>query len=936
MLQGGIVLLVSFAYIGLLFAIAHYSDKRADAGRSLISNPYVYALSLAVYCTAWTFYGSVGRAASAGVGFLPIYIGPTLMVALWYLVLRKMIRISKVNRITSIADFISSRYGKSSSLAALVTVVAVVGITPYISLQLKAVSTSFAVMWQHSQDVPAIAQQVMAGTEAIVADTALYIALLLALFAIIFGTRHLDTTERHEGLVAAIAFESLVKLLAFLAVGVYVTYGVFNGFTDIFAQAAQDPDLRILFTLDNVGTYTDWTWLMFLSAMAIMFLPRQFQMAVVENVDESHLQKAVWLFPLYLVLINIFVLPIALGGRLLFPDGSIDADTYVLTIPIVQGQEALALVVFLGGLSAATGMVIVATVALSTMVSNELVMPALLRLAPLRLAQRRDLGGLLLIIRRCTILFVLLLGYVYFRVAGSAQTLVSIGLISFAAVSQFGPAILGGMYWKTGSRMGALVGLSGGFLVWLYTLGVPSLVVSGWLSANFIENGPFGIGILRPYALFGLTGLDPITHSLFWSMVVNIGSYVLVSLVGTPSVIEHSQAAQFVDVYKRSYQSEVQPWRSTASVKVLRSILERFISPARVDEAFRSYSFGRGSDLESRDLADAELINYAEKLLAGSVGSASARVMVASVVQEESVSIDEVMYMLDETSKVIAYSRRLEEKSRELEQATADLRAANERLKEVDRLKDDFISTVTHELRTPLTSIRAFSEILYDNPDLDIEQRAQFMNIILRENERLTRLINNVLDLSKIESGKMEWHLSEIDLAQLVRDAIATVGQLLREQNIKLDLALPERSPLTMADRDRVTQVLLNLLSNAIKFCDREAGRIGVSLHHQNGQLQVDVSDNGPGIKPEDHEVVFEKFRQVGDPLTDKPQGTGLGLPICRHIVEHFGGKLWVESIPGEGATFSFTLPLVASKTQADVQAPEKRPALDRALAHKR
>ncbi|MCB0211812.1 MAG: histidine kinase, partial [Anaerolineae bacterium] len=416
MLQGGIILFVSFAYIGFLFAIAHYSDKRADAGRSVISNPYIYSLSLAVYCTAWTFYGSVGRAASTGIGFLPIYLGPTLMAALWYPVMRKIIRISKLNRITSIADFISSRYGKSSSLAGLVTIIAVVGIIPYISLQLEAVSTSFSVMWEHSE----IAASVPRGNMTIFSDTAFYVALLLATFAIIFGTRHLDTTERHEGLVAAIGFESIIKLMSFLAVGFYVTYGIFNGFSDIFTQASQIPELQSLFTMENAGTYTDWTWLMFLSMMAIMFLPRQFQMTVVENVNEKHLDKAIWLLPLYLLVYNIFVLPIALGGLLLFSSGAVDADTFVLTIPISQGQEELALMVFIGGLSAATGMVIVATVSLSTMVSNELVMPALLHFGPLRLSKSRDLGGVLLGIRRGTIILVLLLGYSYFRVTGTS------------------------------------------------------------------------------------------------------------------------------------------------------------------------------------------------------------------------------------------------------------------------------------------------------------------------------------------------------------------------------------------------------------------------------------------------------------------------------------------------------------------------------------
>lgn len=904
MLEGGVIFLVSFAYIGLLFAIAYYGDQRADAGRSLIGNPYIYALSLGVYCTAWTFYGSVGRAASTGIGFLPIYLGPTVMAALWWFVLRKIIRISKLNRITSIADFIASRYGKSTTLGGLVTVIAVVGIIPYISLQLKAISTSFNVLWLHSE----IVTPNLTGLTLILSDTAFYVALLLAAFAILFGTRHLDVTEHHEGLVAAIAFESVIKLLAFLAVGVYVTFGIYDGFADIFARAAANPELRTLFTMKD--TSGDWAWLIFLSMTAILFLPRQFQMAVVENVNERHLNKAIWLFPLYLLAINIFVLPIALGGLLRFPSGAIDPDTFVLALPSAEGQEGLALFVFIGGLSAATSMVIVATVALSTMVSNDLLMPILLRLRALRLAARSDLGGLLLIIRRGAIIVLLLLSYGYFRLTGEDFALVSIGLISFAAVAQFAPAILGGIYWKGGGRTGAIVGLSAGFLVWGYTLPLPSLVESGWLSTGFIEQGPWGVTWLKPYELFGLKGLNPLTHAMLWSMLVNTGGYIIVSLVTQRDVLEHSQATLFVDVFKHSSEGDrARFWRGSASVEALRSLLGRFLGPHRAGEVFDEYAHQRGLNWAQAPAADAELVDFAEKQLAGAIGAASARVMVASVVKEEPLNVEEVMYILDETSQVIAYSHQLEEKSRELEAATAELRAANEQLKELDRLKDDFISTVTHELRTPLTSIRAFSEILSDTLDLDENRRKKFQKIILKESERLTRLINQVLDLSKIESGNMEWIVSEIDLKLVIEEALTTTSQLFQERNIQIELDLPGAIPPIVADRDRIMQVMLNLLSNAMKFCNSEAGWVGIRLQINAGRVQVDVSDNGPGIHPEDQQIIFEKFRQVGNMLTEKPQGTGLGLPICRHIITHFGGKLWVESKLDEGATFSFTLP---------------------------
>ena len=903
MLLGGVILLISFAYLGILFAIAYIGDKRADAGRSIIANPTIYALSMAVYATSWTFYGSVGRAAASGAGFLPIYLGPTLVAALGWVVLRKMIRISKAHRITSIADFIAARYGKSALLGGLVTLIAVVGIIPYISLQLKAVSASFEILLQY----PAVMMPPKGQAVDLLHDKALYVALLLAAFTVLFGTRHLDATERHEGMVAAIAFESIVKLLAFLAVGIFVTYVVYDGFGDVFARAAREPRLQKLMTLDPAG-FGSWASLVVLSMMAILFLPRQFQVGVVENVNEDHVAKAVWLFPLYLLAINIFVLPITFAGLMHFQPGQIDADTFVLTLPMAHGQEALALFVFIGGLSAATGMVIVETIALSTMICNDLVMPVLLRWRALALARRADLTGLLLGIRRGAIVLLMMLGYVYYRAAGEAYALVSIGLVSFAAVAQFAPAMLGGMYWKQGTRAGALTGLTAGFVVWGYTLLLPSFAKSGWLPYSIVQDGPFGVMLLRPLALFGLGGLDDISHALFWSMLANVGGYVSVSLLGRQGVRERTQAELFVDAFKREGPVG-STWRGSASVQEVSALLSRFLGPARAESALADYA--RQRDLTSVDQIqpDTQLVGFSENLLAGAIGASSARVMVASVVKEEPLGMDDVLHILDEASQVIAYSHQLEQKSRALETATAELRAANSRLQELDRLKDDFISTVTHELRTPLTSIRAMAEILQSRPDLDAGRRAHFVSVIVKESERLTRLINQVLDLAKLESGAADWHSSDVDLRALIDDAAASTAAMLRERAVQLRLNMPAEVPLLRSDRDRLMQVLLNLLSNAAKFCEPGQGQITIDLQVRPHELQVDVSDNGIGVEPADQQSIFEKFRQVGDTLTDKPQGTGLGLPISREIIQRLGGRLWVDSTPGMGATFSFTLP---------------------------
>jgi signal transduction histidine kinase len=494
---------------------------------------------------------------------------------------------------------------------------------------------------------------------------------------------------------------------------------------------------------------------------------------------------------------------------------------------------------------------------------------------------------------------------------------VSIGLISFAAVAQFAPAVLGGIFWKGATRRGALAGLVAGFAVWFYTLLLPAFARSGWLPLGLLEHGPLGIELAKPHALFGLGGLDPITHAMIWSMLANIGAYVAFSLFGTQTADEHRQASRFVDVFRREAAAG-RFWRGTASVPDLHDVLARFIGASAADDAFRDYARARGRRWPDDGLeADADLVHFVEVQLAGAIGGASARIMVASAVTEQALSVNEVREILDEASQVVEYSHRLEQKSRELEAATAELRAANERLTELDRMKDDFISTITHELRTPLTSIRAFSEILLDQPDLDRPKRLHFITIITKETERLSRLINQVLDLAKIESGRAEWRVGRVDVKHAVADAIAGMSQVANERGVAIALHAPEHLATVRADSDRLMQVLLNLLSNALKFCDAASGRIDVTLSERGGYVRVDVRDNGPGISEENQAVIFEKFRQAGDTLTAKPSGTGLGLHISRQIVEHFGGRMWVESRRGEGACFSFTLPVETEAAHA-------------------
>jgi Na+/proline symporter/signal transduction histidine kinase len=905
MLQHWVILVVSFGYLSLLFAVAYYGDKRADAGRSIISNPYIYTFSIAVYCTGWTFYGSVGRAAVTGAGFLPVYLGPTLAATVWWLVLHKIIHLSKANNITSIADFIASRYGKSAVIGGLVTVISIVGIMPYIALQLKAISTSFNVLFNY---YPA-----SAGGPGFIHDTALYIAIVLALFSILFGTRHVDVTERHEGMVTAIAFESIVKLVAFSAVGIFVTYTMFDGPANLFRYAAEAPETAHLMSMDSLpGGYASWLALTFISMTAILFLPRQFQILVVENVNEEHVRTASWLFPLYLLAINLFVLPIALGGLMFFRVGSVDADMFVLTLPLKADEEALALFVFIGGLSAATGMVIVETIALSTMFCNDLLMPVLLRL---KLLRQDDMGKLLLVMRRGGILLILLLGYLYFRLIGESYALVSIGLVSFAAAAQFAPAILLGIYWKGASRRGALAGLSGGFFVWAYTLLLPSFARSGWITMSFVEPGPFGISALGPYHLFNLTVFDAITHSVFWSMLVNIGLLVGVSLFSRQEALEQLQAAMFVDVYKKRAMGagDARLWHGKTQVRDLKGLMARMIGADRAEAAFLSYTSTHPIELRDDTLADESLVAFTERELAGTVGAASARVMVSSIIEGEALSIDGLMKILDETSQVIEYSHRLEQKSRELETATRELKRTNERLKELDRMKDEFVSTVSHELRTPLTSIRAFSEILQDDENMEPQQRQQLLRIVVKETERLTRLVNQVLDFTKIESGAYQWVREKLDLASVMREALAATSQLSQNRNMTITHEAPDIPVMVFGDKDRLVQVVINLLSNAIKYCEPGRGRVHLMLSCIADEAKLEVIDNGPGIEPGERELIFEKFHQFRDPTKGKSQGTGLGLAICKTIIENHRGRIWVESNQWNGSSFIFTIPTMNS-----------------------
>jgi len=1056
------VAVLALGYLVCLFGIAYAADRLRRRGHSPVDNPWVYSLSLAVYCTSWTFYGSVGRASSEGLGFLPIYLGPTLVFLLAPTVLSRLVRFCRSEGVTSVPDLLEALYGRGRTLGTLATFMMLLGVTPYIGLQLKAIGYTFGLLTGRD---PAVG---------VVGDPAFWAALALSLFSVLFGARNLVATERHEGMVAAVAFESAVKLAAFLLLGIYIVWGLGGGPGRVFAQALERPDLAPLFRVGDGGatTYAQWVSLSALSAAAVVLLPRQFHMLAVENVREQHLLPASWGFPAYLLLINLLVLPVALVGVLSGATGA--PDFFLISLPLAQGHSALAFLAFLGGFSASTSMVIVSSVALATMLLHH---PGatLLGAASPALQQNSgiDLSRPLLLTKRAMILGVILLGYGFKRWIGDSHTLVNIGLLSFSAVAQFAPPVLLGVYWRGARRTGALTGLLLGFLVWFYTLLLPSFAESGWIDTDFIVHGPLGWALLRPRALLGLEGLDPWTHSLVWSLVLNVGAFLGVSLL-SPYRSEGGQPT-----------TAVVGW---ASREELESLLSRFVGSGAAKEVLGA--------LPPRASPQA-LLEATERCLAGALGTPSARAITrgflawpreraveildifgsvsqeqaesrealqrrlrellvlheAAAVMSKSLHIDTVLAeilgliqrefgfeylavrLLDEDGKlrirsfvgldpgyvslsavppteetyfgtcflrgepvvvedaraidkpvffgqltqtvpvtslvhapmiyedraigvltaygtrgpmhftdefvslyaalarqlalavvnarlyteVQDYSHAMEDK---VAKRTSQLEAANQRLKELDRLKSEFLSTVSHELRTPLTSIRSFSEILLRYGVDDVEKRHKFMRIIHDESERLTRMINNLLDLSKIEAGRQEIRSAPVAALEALEEAVEAARPLFADRAVEVQVGVETELPAVLADRDALRQVLANLLSNAAKFSP-ESGQVAVTARRRGWKAVISVSDQGTGIPRDRLAEVFERYTQVRDPEKAHPLGTGLGLSISKDIVEKMGGVIWVESEPGKGTSFSFTLPLAKAAADVDATAPK-------------
>jgi Na+/proline symporter/signal transduction histidine kinase len=890
MLGSSVLLGVCLAYVCLLFLVAFLAEKSAERGQGgWLRSPIVYTLSLSIYCTAWTFYGAVGYAARSGLEFVTIYLGPTLVMVGWWWVVRKLVRIGRAQRITSIADLISSRFGKSPVLGVIVTLIAVLAATPYIALQLQSVTLSFAVFSD-----PTRTGWVPTDPNA----TALLVAVGLALFTILFGTRNLDANERHHGVVTAIAVEAVVKLVALLAVGAFVVWGVADGAGDILARIDASPIAA--FRVD-AGR---WVGLTFLAGAAFLTLPRMFQVLVVENADEKHLATAGWAFPLYLFAMSLFVVPIAVVGLEVLPDGS-NPDLFVLTLPLSFDQGGLAMLSFLGGFSSATSMVIVAAIALSTMVSNHIVLPVWLQLRQGGATISGDVRLTVLRARRVSIAAILLLGYLYYRLSGGGAALAAIGLISFVGVAQILPAMLGGLFWRGATRIGAAAGLLAGGAVWLYALFLPSFGPALFPEAMMAQ-GPFGLAWLRPQALFGIEGLDPLLHAVVWSLALNVLAFTGLSLLTFPNPIERLQGAQFVNAF--DYPGAARGWsHGTAEAEDLLVMSQRLLGGAEAQELFRQAAGAQGKDGYLPDPTP-DFIETLEKRLSGAVGSATAHAMVGQIAGGASVTVEDLMAVADEAQQIMEYSSQLEAKSAELGRTARALRAANEKLTALSVQKDAFLGQISHELRTPMTSIRSFSEILGES-GLSDEARARYAAIIHGEALRLTRLLDDLLDLAVLENGDVSLNWGEARLSAVIDAAVLAAGEG-GERRLTIRRDAEAEAVRLRTDPDRLTQVFVNLIANARKYCDAPAPELRIAVGVQGGAAVVDFIDNGRGIPEAAQALIFEKFARLGD--ARKAGGAGLGLAICREIMGRLGGQ--IAYLPGQGgAAFRVTVPLATA-----------------------
>ncbi|MDM8346514.1 PAS domain-containing hybrid sensor histidine kinase/response regulator [Pseudochrobactrum sp. sp1633] len=738
-MHGWIIIGIAFLYLILLFAVASIGDRKAFRWGAK-PRPYIYAFSLAVYCTSWTFFGSVGLAANRGLEFLGIYIGPILVFTFGNKFLRHVVRLAKAERITSIADFLAARYGKSTSVATIGTCIAVVGSMPYIALQLKAVSGSVdMVLAQYQVTYDPIVY--------VFGDISLFVTALLAIFAILFGTRHTDATEHQDGLILAVALESVIKIAAFLIVGIATTFFLFGSPFDLPRQL-QERNIDFWGMISQTSAST-WIVHTVLSAAAILMLPRQFHVTVVENRSEKELRTARWLFPVYLILINLFVLPIALQGIINLGPAT-NADLYVLALPLAANSHLLTLLAFVGGLSAATAMVIVACVALSIMISNHLLLPLLIRYVFRRNKhQQRDLTRLILYTRRATIVIILAVTFSYYRASSSTFGLASIGLVSFAAIAQFAPPLIGGLIWRNANARGAVLGMVSGFAVWAYTLLLPTLANP---DAPILRDGLWGLSYLRPQALFGVDAL-PLTHGALWSLAVNALFFVIGSLSRQSTPLERIQASTFMPRNLKTV-PVLRRFRTSVTVGEIKNTIARYLGEDRVALAFSRYDQNGDLPLDDKAVADVPLIRFAEQILGSAIGSSSARLVLSLLLQRKDNTAPDTLRLLDDASEALQHNRdllqtALDQMQQGITVLDKDFRLTcwNRRFRYLLQLPDGFA-----QVGTPISDVL---DLLLQNGEIHASDGSAMMRTLERAHEPSRILLHSTGKIIEIAANPM-------------------------------------------------------------------------------------------------------------------------------------------------------------------------------------
>ncbi|WP_099610697.1 hybrid sensor histidine kinase/response regulator [Vibrio fujianensis] len=1002
-MQGWLVIPVSLVYLGVLFLIAWYGDRQAKWLAQW--RPWIYSLSIAVYCTSWTFYGTVGQASENPWSFLPIYLAPILVFLFGWRMLARLILIAKREHITSIADFIGARYGKSQGLAVAITLIAVAGILPYIALQLRGITMGLNV----------VAPDLYAELGYQDNHVSWFVVLALALFTMLFGTRHIDNTEHHRGMMMAIAFESLVKLFAFLVVGVFIVLLIFG-----------KQDIDFLSHVQQTYQAPNWPTLLVhtvLTMLAIICLPRQFHTMIVENERAQDLHTARWLFPLYLLLMGVFVLPIAWVGQILLPNGS--PDTLVLSIPMQVGAEQIALLAFLGGTSAASGMVIVSTIALAIMVSNDLVMPLLLRRMRLTHRNHRHFSGLLVIIRRTLILLLLMGAWGFYLALDSIPSLSAIGFLSFSAITQFAPALLGGMYWREGNRKGVYVGLAVGFILWLITLMTATQMLAGDADSNIL------LWVITPPQSLMAAGMSPIDWGMLLSVSLNALCYVVVSLFTHSSLSERLQSASFIGTPLPENEN-MSLYQSRVTVAELEMLASRFVGRPRVRSAFGQYWHQQQETLLPNQQASSGLIRHTERVLAGVFGASSAKLVLTSALQGRKMQLEEVATIVDEASELYDFSRgllqgaiehigqgiavvdkqlrlvawnqrylelfdfpagliqvgrpiadiirhnaekglcgpgdpeehvrkrvyyleqgsrhtssrmrpdgrvievqgnpmpgggfvmsftditvfrnverslqeanehleeRVLERTRELEKLNKQLVLATQRSERESQSKSRFLAAVSHDLMQPLNAARLFASSLSEVAKEEESKRlAHHIESALSAAEDL---IGDLLDISRLESGKLDIQLQSFAIKDVFTNLDAEFSALAKQQAIEFHMV--PSSLYVRSDPKLLRRVVQNFLTNAFRYNPK--GRVVLGVRRRQGKVRIDVWDNGIGIEEDKQQEIFEEFNRGGQIRSD--QGLGLGLAISKGIAQALGHEISMRSWPEKGSVFSITL----------------------------